>query len=417
MNNRLLLAGSLRTMRRFKLRTFFMGLGVAVGVATLVAARSLGTGSEQAMMEKVDRMFGPSSIMITVRGTGAGGGVRSGVRSGARSGPVSTFTIADLEAIEERLDQVVAWDPMLVLGRRELKSEGMHRQVTIYGHSERAEQVWNRGVVEGRFFTAQDSASASRVALIGTRIADALFGDESPVDRQILLAGNGRRAVPFRIVGVLEPIGIDPHGTDRDEDVHVPTATAMRRLLNVDYVTSAKLVVSDPQAVEETADQIEEILRQRHDVAAGEPADFAIFTPKFVGRMIARSKRVLKVFVPAAAGVMLLVTAMVISTIMLIAVRERTCEVGLRKAVGATEEQISCQFLAEAVAVTLVAGGLGMALGAAAVAAVAHRMQLPPVITADSLALGLAAAVAVGVVAGLLPARRAARLDPAEALR
>ncbi len=404
MNKRLLFAGSLRTMRRYWLRTLLMGLGVAAGVATLVAARSLGTGSEQAMLDKVERMFGPSSLMITVRGTGAGGSVTS-------------FKIADLEAIEERLPAVVAWDPMLVLGSRELKVEGENRQVTIYGHSERAREVWNRGVVEGRFFTVEDSARASRVALLGTRIARDLFGDESPIDRQILLDGNGRRAAPFRVVGVLEPIGIDPHGTDRDQDVHVPTATAMRRLLNVDYVTSAKLVVGDPESVEETADRVEELLRERHGIAAGEPADFAIFTPKFVGRMIARSKRVLKVFVPAGAGVVLLVTAMVISAIMGIAVRERVAEIGLRKAVGATEEQIGVQFLAEALGVSVAAGFLGMALGAAAVVAVAWRMQLPAVITAESLALGLAAAVAVGVVSGLLPARRAARLDPVRALR
>ncbi len=399
MNKRLLFAGSLRTMRRYWLRTLLMGLGVAAGVATLVAARSLGTGSEQAMLDKVERMFGPSSLMITVRGTGAGGAVTS-------------FKIADLEAIEERLPAVVAWDPMLVLGRRELKVEGENRQVTIYSHSENAREVWNRGVVEGRFFTTEDSARASRVALLGTRIAQDLFGDESPIDRQILLD-----SAPFRIVGVLEPIGIDPHGTDRDRDVHVPTATAMRRLLNVDYVTSAKLVVGDPGSVEETADQVEELLRERHGIAAGEPADFAIFTPKFVGRMIARSKRVLKVFVPAGAGVVLLVTAMVISAIMGIAVRERVAEIGLRKAVGATEEQIGVQFLAEALGVSVAAGLLGLALGAAAVVAVARRMQLPAVITAESLALGLAAALAVGVVSGLLPARRAARLDPVRALR
>ena len=399
---RLLIAGSLRTMRRYWLRTFFMGLGVAAGVATLVASRSLGIGSEQAMLDKVDRMFGPSSLMIMARGTNTGG----------RRGPATTFTLADLEAIEERLPQIVAWDPMIIVGGRELKVAGQNRQVTIYGHSERALEVWNRGVVEGRSFITEDSARAARVALIGTRIAAELFAEDSPIDRQILLGG-----APFRVVGVLEPIGIDPHGMDRDQDVHVPTTTAMRRLLNVDYITSAKLVASDPQAVEETADQIEELLRRRHGIAAGEPADFAIFTPRFVGRMIARSKRVLKVFVPAGAGVVLLVTAMVISTVMLIAVRERFAEIGLRKAVGATEEQIGFQFLIEALGVTLAAGLLGLALGAAAVAAVAHRMQLPAVITADSLVLGLAAAVAVGVVSGLLPARRAARLDPVRALR
>lgn len=400
MNTKLLLASSLRTLRRFKLRTLLMGIGVAVGVAVLVAARSLGSGSEQALLDKVNRMFGPGSILITVRS------------AGAPTLSVQTLTIADLEAIEDSLDQIVAWDPMLVLGQRQLKAQGANRQVTIYGHSDRAREVWNRGVVDGRFFAAGDVASAARVALLGTRIAEALFGDASPVGEQVQIDGT-----PFRVVGVLEPIGVDPHGTDRDEDVMVPTTTVMRRLLNVDYITNAKLLVADPEQVEATAERIDEILRRRHAIAGGEPADFAIFTPEFVGRMISRSKRVLKVFVPLGAGVVLLVAAIVIATIMRMAVRERVPEVGLRKAVGATEGQISFQFLLEAVAVTLLAGLVGLGLGAIAVAAIAARMQLPAAITADALLLGAGAALTVGVVSGLAPARRAARLDPIAALK
>ncbi len=223
--------------------------------------------------------------------------------------------------------------------------------------------------------------------------------------------------MPFRVQGVLEPIGIDPHGLDRDEDVQVPVTTVMRRLENVDYIQAAKLIVDDPETVEATADRIAEILRQRHSIAPGEPDDFAIFTPRFVQRMVARADRVLDVFLPAAAGIVLLVAAIVIASVMLAAVRERVPEIGLRKAVGATRQQIGLQFVIEAVAVTVASGLLGMALGAAAIVYLTRQMSLTPIVTADSIALGFAAATVVGVAAGFLPARQAARLDPVAALQ
>ena len=399
MNKRLLIAGSWRTMSRYKLRTFFMSMGVALGVATLVVARSLGTGAEQQMLDKVNRMFGPSSIMVR-----AGGPAPS-------EGPTVTLKMEDLEAVERRLDQVLDWDPMVVFSRN-VKVQGQSRQVAVYGHSERAETVWSRSVIEGRFFSAEDLSSAARVALIGTRIAEALYGDESPIGQELLIG-----SVPFRVQGVLEPVGIDPHGMDRDEDVHVPTTTAMRRLLNVDYLAMAKLVVREPEQVEQTSDQIAGILRERHNIAAGEPDDFAIFTPKFVQRMIQRANRVLKIFIPAAAGVVLLVAAIVIASIMLIVVRERIPEVGLRKAMGATEQHIGVQFLIEALLISVASGLVGLALGIAVLGAVSYKMRLPSMLTADSVALGLVAAIVVGVLAGFLPARRASKQDPVEALR
>lgn len=404
MNRKLLLAGCVRMMSRYKLRTFFMSIGVALGVAILVAARALGTGAKQEMMDKVNRMFSPSSIFVR-----AGGAAQHG---GRREGPVQTLKEADLETVAADLEQVIGWDPMFTLPRQEVKVRERSRQVTVYGHSERAASVWNRGVVEGEYFTANDLESAARVALLGTKVAEELFAGESPIGAEIRIG-----SVPFRVKGLLEPIGIDPHGLDRDEDVQVPVTTVMRRLTNVDYLQAAKLIVDDPRAVEATAERIGEILRQRHSIARGEPDDFAIFTPRFVQAMVGRANRVLDVFLPAAAAIVLLVAAIVIANVMLVAVRERVPEIGLRQAVGATKGQIGLQFVTEAVVVTVASGLAGMALGAAAVAYLTLRMSLTPIVTAESIGWGLAAAIVVGVAAGYLPARQAARLDPVAALR
>ena len=389
MNRKLLLKGSLRIMSRNKLRTLFMSIGVAVGVATLIAGQSLSTGANKQIGERVNKMFGPGTILIFS----------------------STLAYGDLEAIEDQLEQVIATSPRFGGGESEISYQGVNRQAAVFGHSEKAEFVWNRGVINGRFFNSDDISSVARVALIGTRLAETLFAGADPVDEEILIA-----SVPFRIIGVLESVGIDPHGEDRDEDIFVPITTAMRRLDNAEYVGTAKIVVSNHERVDEDADRISEILRERHSIAAGEKDDFAIYTSKFAGRMILKANKVLNAYLLAAAGVILLVAAVVIASIMLVVVRERVAEIGLRKAVGATEENISFQFLTEAVAVTCASGVLGVGLGLLAANIISRFIDVPVIFSGGSIALGLGAAIIVGIASGILPARRASRLDPVEAL-
>ena len=390
MNSKLLLKNSLRIMSRNKLRTFFMSIGVAVGVATLIAGQSLGTGASKQIGERMDKMFGPGTIYVFS----------------------STLAYDDLEAIEDELEQVIATSPRFGGAESEISYQGVNRQAAVFGHSEKAEFVWNRSVIDGRFFTSNDIKKTARVALIGPRLAESMFAEADPVGEEILIG-----SVPFRIIGVLEAIGTDPHGEDRDEDIYVPITTAMRRLNNAEYIGTAKIVVSNHQQVDEDAAQISEILRERHHIASGEKDDFATYTAKFAGQMISKANEVMNVYLLAAAGVVLLVAAVVIASIMLVVVRERVAEIGLRKAVGATEKNISFQFLVEAVGVTLASGILGVGLGLAAANIIARFIDVPVIVTSGSVTLGLLAAIVVGIVSGIVPARRAARLDPVEALR
>ena len=391
MNNKLLLQGSLRSMMRNKLRTLFMSIGVMIGVGTLIAGQSLGTGAEKEITERVNKLFGPGSIMVISR----------------------TLTYGDIEAIESQMDQVIASAPRFGYVEEDISAGGLSRKAAVFGHTVEGETVWNRGVSEGRYFTNGDMSKTARVALIGHRLSDALFGEGGDaIDQEIMIG-----SVPFRIVGVLEPAGIDPHGEDRDEDIYVPITTAMRRLYNMEYVGMAKLVVSNHETVEEDGDEIAEILRQEHNIALGEDEDFAIYTSKFAGQMIQKANRILTVYMMAAAAVVLLVAAIVIASIMLVVVRERIAEIGLRKALGATAQNINFQFFAEVVVITLVSGVLGIGLGLSVANLVSMYINVPVIITPPAVGLGLGAALLVGIASGILPARKAANLDPVEALR
>jgi len=362
-----------------------------IGVATLIAGQSLGGGAEQQLKQRVDKVFSPGSIMLVSR----------------------TLTNDDVEAIEAQMEQVVASAARFGGGESEINYQGTNRKAAVFGHTLQGETVWNRGVIEGRYFSKRDMSSTARVALLGHRLAEVLFGEDGdPLDKEIRIA-----SVPFRVIGVLEPAGIDPHGEDRDEDIYIPITTAMRRLNNTEYIGIAKLLVSDLEQIDDDADQIAEILREQHNIAEGEDEDFAIYSSKFIGRMVVKTNRVLNVYMVAAAGVVLLVAAIVIASIMLVVVRERIAEIGLRKALGATEQNISLQFLIEVVSVTLVSGLLGIGLGLGAANTVSFFTGMPVVVTTNSVLLGLVAAVLVGITSGIAPARKAARLDPVEALR
>ena len=397
-----LIAHSVGVMARYRLRSATVMLGSLVGVTALTLVVSLGQGMEAKVLKTVGPMLGDSSILIISGGSRIMGSPRAGA---------SRLTIDELTALAAELGDIEAWDP-----QQEVSSVVRYRETTatvrVLGQSERGERVWARTVTRGQYFDAAAVSTSARVAVIGDTVARNLFGDSEPLDAEIRIG-----AVPFRVIGVLEPFGNDMHGMDRDDEIVVPISTLMRRLTNVDTVSAARLVVNDPGREEEIASEIGRILRARHALASDEPDDFRIVTTVEVRDTVALIRRVLRLYVPLAAAVVLLVAGIVAATLMLSSVNERVGEIGLRRAIGARPEDIRLQFATET-AVSVLTGGLGgLLLGYAAARFAASRLQLGVAFSWEAVLIGLVGSAIAGLLAGVLPARRAARLQPADALR
>jgi putative ABC transport system permease protein len=398
-----LLRSSVAALGRHRLRSGIMMLGSLVGVAALTFVLTIGRAAQQKLLVTVRQLFGPSSIVVT----GGGGFFLGGPR-----GEASRLTLDDAAALADALPEVEAWDPMQVVPGAQLRRGDAGVRARLLGGSERAEQVWGRGVSQGEYFDAAAVAASARVALIGETVAGALFPREDPIGAEVQIG-----AVPFRVTGILERQGTDIHGMDRDNEVIIPISTAMRRVMNVDNLRAVKLLVRDPSRVDETAREVRRILRDRHALAEGQPSDFTLMTSSAVQQSVERVQRALFLYLPLVAGISLLAGAAVAATLMLASVNARVAEIGLRRAVGARPRDIRLQFLVET-AVTAVGGGLlGAALGTGLALYLGARFNIGVGASPAAVALGVGLAALTGLLAGVVPARRAALLEPAAALR
>ncbi len=394
-----------RDMARHRLRTFFMMLGTFIGVLALTIVVAIGQGTRDTMVSRIDKVFSGSSILLSASGGGSRGGPHS-------AGPVTTLTIDDLEAIQSSIPSIEVWDPMLLAGPREVVYRGNSNTVRVMGHSTHYEEVWSRGASRGALFGDAEVRSSARVALVGETVARELFEGADPIGLQIRIG-----SVPFEVIGVLEAIGTDLHGWDRDNEVVVPYTTAMRRIMNVDYIGTAKLLAVSDAEIETSVAAIETLLRERHALAEDEPNDFSMFTPVQVQQMVGSMNRIFTLFLPIVAGVSLLIGGIVVANLMIMGVNERRAEIGLRKAVGARQKDIRLQFLLESSLVTMVGGVLALVVAVVALSFVSRAMDFENIMPWQAAVLALAAAVLVGLVAGVTPARRAAALEPVSTLR
>ncbi len=394
---------SIRTLGRYKLRSGFMMLGTFLGIASLTWVVSVGQGVERKALATLRQLFGTSSILVLARGTRLMGGPRA---------DAARLTIDDVAAVAAELPQIEVWDPQQAIGEAPVRRGDAATTARVLGQSERFQKAWQRNVIRGEEFDASAVNASSRVAMIGETVARRLFGAEDPIGGEVMI-----RSVPFRVIGVLQPFGTDLHGMDRDNEIVVPISTLMRRVMNVDTISMAKVIVREQASVAANADELRLILRRRHGIAEGKPDDFTLITTVEVQKNLTKIRRVLFLYLPLVAGVVLLVGGIVSAALMLSAVSERIGEIGLRRAVGARSEDIRLQFLIETAIITLIGGVAGVFAGYVGAQLIAARFHLGDVFSWSAVLVGIALSIATGLLAGVAPARRAAALQPADALR
>ena len=394
---------SLKGLGRNKTRTFLMMIGIIIGITTLTIIVSAILGARSNVVEKVAK-FGLDQIAVF-----AGAGKVMGVPQDV---PTITLKIEDGEAILAEVKNVKAIAPSLNTHMMTLKAKSGNTESIVVAATPLWAEVWDTPAVSGEFFTDEDLTSLARVAVIGQTVAKELFGSEDPVGKQIHI-----REVPFVVKGILQAKGTAPTGQDMDSRTVIPLTTGQKRLLNKDNINLIKVKLREPAKMAKTVEEIRHLLRERHNLQAGVEDDFTINTPKLVTEMATQVSTALSLFLIVISGISLIVGGIVVGNIMLISVGERKQEIGLRRALGARKKDILSQFLFESVAVTVFGGLVGVILGLGGGKLLSLFTKLSMVVSWEPFALAFVFSGLVGILAGISPARRAASLDPVEALR
>jgi putative ABC transport system permease protein len=384
-------------------------LGIVVGVAAVVCMVSVGAGAQAEVSEKI-RTLG-ANLLLVMPGARNAGGAR------LESGTQPTLTEEDAASIRRELVDAQVAAPLL---SRSMPLVAANRNWVTLVAGINADYLVAREwqVTNGRSFTGEEIASGAKVAIVGSVIIEELFGGRAGVGETFRI-GN----VPFTVIGVLDNKGLGAAGRSQDDVVFIPLSTAQSRVLGAVRGTTREALdfisikVSDATAMSEMEREIEALLRRRHRIRGDAPSDFRIENPADV--LVARGAavRTLGILLIAVAAVSLVVGGISIMNIMLVSVSERTREIGLRMAVGASRRDIRWQFLIEALILALIGGLVGAALGAAAALAIAWKAGWPVLISPWTVILACGFAGFVGISFGLYPAHRAARLDPIVALR
>ncbi|MBB2943866.1 putative ABC transport system permease protein [Actinoplanes lutulentus] len=383
---------ALEALRANRLRSLLTMLGVVIGVAAVVALVGIGTGTKQQIEQQVEGLG--SNLLIVVPG-----------RLEAGAAPTSSpLTLDDVEAVTRivgdrgRVAVTISSGETVRAGR----NTGF---ASMQGVLETTPDVFVRKLDRGTYLTRTDVSTGRRVAVLGAGTAKSLFGERDPIGRQITIGG-----VRFRVIGTFEPLG-QSLGVDRDGEVHVPV-TAAQRLLGTERIDGLAIRAPDRDRIDELSANILNVLTKEHP-----DTDFSAVTQEQILGVLGDILGVLTGVLAAIAGISLLVGGVGVSNIMLVSVRERTKEIGLRKAVGARPRDIGTQFLLEAVLLTTTGGILGMLLGGSAAILVDRLSPVPAALTWWSMALAFGVSAVVGIVFGVVPAQRAGRLDPVVALR
>jgi len=394
---------AIRALLRNKMRSILTMLGIIIGVAAVIAMVGVGNGAK-ADVEAQIATLGKNMILVT-----AGNFTNAGVRSGWAA--AGTMKIADSEAVLNEISGVTLVSPEVRSGVQ-IAAGNQNWYTTLLGEAPDYFDMRQWEFTDGACFSEQDVRSSNKVAVIGKTAAHQSFGDDDPVGR-ILRVGN----VPFLITGLLKAKGFSLQGSDQDDVVVVPYTTAMKRVIGVTVLRGINVQAADSDNMELVQEQISSLLRQRHNIRPGHDDDFIVRGQQDLVEMATAQSKTMTILLGAIASVSLIVGGIGIMNIMLVSVTERTREIGIRMAIGAHGWDILLQFLIEAVTLSSLGGIIGIALGFGSAQAISHFVGWPTVVPLVWVVASFLFSAMIGVSFGLYPAKKAADLDPIDALR
>ena len=384
-----------------KMRSILTMLGIIIGVAAVIALVSIGNGVKQDIQNSISSLG--SNLLMVMPGAPRTPGVRPS------QGSMKSLKVSDYQAIS-KLDGVKAASPYTANSYVTIY-QSKNWTTTVSGVSSNFQDVNNWTMAEGRFISSKNVENRERVAVVGQTVVKNLFAGEDPVGKEIRV-----KNIPFRVIGVLNSKGNGTMGNDQDDAIFIPYTTAMERVEGVDYLRMVYVVANDDNGIDRLQSDIENLLRVRHSIKDTNLDDFNIQNMKSIMETMEQTTGTLTLFLGAVAAISLVVGGIGIMNIMLVSVTERTREIGIRKALGATYFVIVTQFLIEAIVISLMGGLIGIALGIGASKLIGLASGMSTVISVPTIVLSFAFSMAIGLVFGIYPARKAAKLNPIDAL-
>jgi putative ABC transport system permease protein len=393
-----------KALFRNKMRSILTMLGMIIGVAAVIAMVALGKGA-QATIESQIRSAGTNLIYV-MAGNFMAGGVRMG------SGAANTLLVEDAVAIRDQVPGI-QYLAIGVTTRSQVIAGNQNWNTRINGTDIELPLIRSWPVQHGAFFTPQDVNSAAKVAVLGSTVRDMLFGEGADPTGQTIRVRNQ----PFKVVGVMSSKGQGTGGEDQDDAVYVPYTTVQKKLLGITHINNITISAMSASGVATVSEAVTALLRTRHKIYQGDADDFMVRTLEEMAAMRTEATRTMGALLASIAGVSLIVGGIGIMNIMLVSVTERTREIGLRMSIGARGRDVLMQFLVEAIVLSLIGGSIGIGLGITVSTALTQFLGWPTNISPDAVALAFGFSALTGVFFGFYPARKAARLDPIEALR
>jgi len=394
---------ALRALARNRLRTLLTMLGITIGISAVICTVAMGEGGSNQIREQM-LMLGNNFVWVE-----AGGRNVNGVRTG--TGATKTLTLADMRAILQAIPLIKSCSPQ-VDGRIQVVYGNQNWNTTYRGVSLEYLNIRRWSVLEGGPFSQDEVAASANVCLLGTTVAGYLFESDEPLGKTIRV-----RDMPFKVIGVLESKGQSATGAHQDDLILTPYTTAQRKVKGIDWLDDIMCSAMSQDTVRPAQAQITSLLRERHHIFPGQQDDFNIRSPEEILKAREDASRTLTLMLASIAGVSLVVGGIGIMNIMLVSVTERTREIGLRMAVGATERDVQMQFLTEAMVLSMLGGLLGVLTGIFASHALRKMLAWPITLSLETILIAVLFSIGTGIFFGYYPAQKAAALDPIEAIR